>query len=73
MNLVIVQHAYVDVRITCVKCELVYHVNCDEVPVYADLDGKPWIDYYCAHCAADMRYTDKDGNILYRKAETPVL
>jgi len=36
-------------RVTCVSCGK--QTQTDREPMYADLDGKPWVDYYCGPCA----------------------
>lgn len=36
-------------RVTCVACRK--QTQTDREPIYADLDGKPWVDYYCRNCA----------------------
>ncbi len=36
-------------RVTCIACQKQGYS--DRQPFYADLDGKPWVDYYCEPCA----------------------
>lgn len=36
-------------RLECIKCGK--KTQSDREPVYADLDGKPFVDYYCKPCA----------------------
>lgn len=36
-------------QVKCIECGKVTTTNRE--PVYADLDGKPWVDYYCRPCA----------------------
>lgn len=46
---------------TCISCEKRVIAGSKglpfgtELPVYADLNGKPFTDYYCSSCAADLR------------------
>lgn len=32
---------------------------------YARMDGVPFVSYYCAKCAAALRYTKPDGTVSY--------
>ena len=42
------------IRLNCVVCDRAIH-NHTGYPnrAYADLDGKPWVDYYCFACATE--------------------
>ena len=35
----------------CVRCKCITRAGDGCGPVYADLDGTPWVDYYCEPCA----------------------
>ncbi len=42
------------IQLNCVACQRAIH-NRPGYPnrAYADLDGKPWVDYYCYTCVTD--------------------
>ena len=41
-------------KFACVKCGDIVWQSVD-TPVFADLDGEPFIDYYCHHCAETLK------------------
>lgn len=52
-------------RYTCVRCQKVGEVGLTSpnyrgevekrADVFADLEGKPFVDYYCEKCASELR------------------
>jgi len=36
----------------CCRCGVKLRIEENHPPVYADLDGKEFVDYYCTECAA---------------------
>jgi hypothetical protein len=57
MNLQLVPAAAVTVRIKCVRCHGTSFVGKGGHKVYADLDGVPFVDYYCEPCRAHILVT----------------
>ncbi len=53
------------IKLNCVACHRAIH-NTPGYPnrAYADLDGKPWVDYYCYACATDRGADLASGTIL---------
>ncbi len=41
---------------TCVNCEIPLTSDSQAITnrAFADLDGKPWVDYYCYTCASKL-------------------
>lgn len=37
-------------RFVCIECKQVFDHGMDTI-AYADLEGRPWRDYYCNQCA----------------------
>jgi hypothetical protein len=62
MRLAPVQQSNPPIKLQCVKCGKM--VDADKL--LADLDGKPFVDYYCKECTAeyDGRYLDSDSDSM---------
>ena len=50
MNFRIVKSDSGAIKVSCVACGKKVATN--QEPVYADIDGDPFVDYYCYQCAS---------------------
>lgn len=55
MNLQPVTQHYIPVLLRCVRCEGRNFYARTSAKMYADLDGMPFVDYYCDLCVAVLR------------------
>lgn len=57
MNLQPVSYAAIPVRLVCVRCNGVHFVGRGGHKMFADLDGEPFVAYYCEPCRAHLIVT----------------
>jgi len=59
MRLIKVSASSVRIKLRCEKCGAIHQ----ESDMYADLDGKPFVDYFCRDCVT----VDKSGTLIKRE------